>query len=162
MLTLMRAAARACVAAALVAAAAAQAAAPFRLEATLERLGYAVKSDESAGPSGWESEQFNLLSKRVMRLKSVRQVPDWRAAFYRFTVVEERYADGVRAARRLGRIREEPPGLSPEDDKAFPLRRGFRFREFVYVVSTDVSSFKPELTRLTRELERARRTASRK
>jgi hypothetical protein len=70
---------------------------------------------------------------------------------------EEGYADAGSAVRRLFRLGEKPPGLSPEDNKAFPLRTGFRYGETVYIVITDALMFEGEMNKIAKELEAALR-----
>ena len=112
-----------------------------RFGGAIASLGYAVKSDRASGPTAWESAQFDLRRKRELTIKATQPFPRDPHTFYRFTVTEERYADAAAAQARLARLREEPPGLLPEDRKAFPLRDGFRRGETVYVVATDVYLF---------------------
>lgn len=128
-----------------------------KLEELLSSFGYVIKKSESAQPSAWEKAQFQTLAKRVIEIRSAEAVPRRPNTFYRFTVIEERYADAGGAEMRLSRLRERPPEMSPEDGKAFPLRRGFQYGEGVYIVSTDVSMFEGEMDRIAKELEAALR-----
>lgn len=103
--------------------------------------------------SSWESQTFNLSKKERWEAKSRAEVPNWRGAYYRFTVVKESYQSQQEASARLSRLHEKPPGLTPDDDKAFPLREGFNVDNDVYVVSCRVSMFHEHMQEFTRELE---------
>ena len=126
-----------------------------KTERILASFGYVIKKSDSAQPTAWEQAQFQTLAKRVIEISSAKAVPRRPNTFYRFTVIEERYADAGSAGVRLSRLRERQPDMSPEDDKAFPLRRGFRYGELVYIVGTDVSMFEGEMNRIAKELEAA-------
>jgi len=125
-----------------------------KLEETLSSFGYVIKKSDSVDPNAWEKERYQTLAKRVIKIRSTKAVPGWSDAFYRFTVVEERYADSRNAEMRLSRLLEEPPDMvRPEDQKAFPLRTGFQYGKGVYVVSTDVEMFEGEMKRIAKELK---------
>jgi hypothetical protein len=126
-----------------------------KTERILSSLGYVIKKSDAAQPTAWEKAQFQTLAKRVIEIKSAKAVPRRPNTFYRFTVVEERYADAGSAEMRLSRLRERPPDMSPEDGKAFPLRTGFRYGEVVYIVGTDVAMFEGEMNRIAKGLEAA-------
>lgn len=102
----------------------------------------------------WERKTFNLLKKEEWKTKSRAEVPNWRGAYYRFTVEKESFQSHQEASDRLNRLHEKPPGLGPEEDKAFPLREGFKSENSVYVVSCQVSMFHEHLKDFTREFER--------
>ena len=133
------------------------ASAQVRTERILSSFGYVIKKSAPTAPTAWERAQFRTVAKRVVVIRSAKAVPGRPDTFYRFTVVEERYADAGSAGRRLSRLGEKPPGLSPEDNKAFPLRAGFRHGETVYIVSTDALMFEGEMNRVAKELEAALR-----
>jgi hypothetical protein len=123
------------------------------MERILSSFGYVIKKSASAQPTAWEQTQFQTLAKRVTEIKSAKAIPRRPNTFYRFTVIEERYADAGSAVKRLSRLQERPPDMSPEEGKAFPLRRGFQHGAGVYIVSTDVSMFEGEMNRIAKELE---------
>jgi hypothetical protein len=125
----------------------------------IESLGYKIQNHGFAEPSHWEREQFNLLGKNSMQIKSMKALEGEPHTYYRFTISEERYGSEAEARARLRRLFDRPPGLSPESGKAFPLRKGFSHNNAVYVVSTDVSMFSPELERLAGKLQRQIRRA---
>jgi hypothetical protein len=102
----------------------------------------------------WERKTFNLLKKEEWQAKSRAEVPNWKDAYYRFTIVKETYHSHQEASSRLNRLHEKPPGLSPDENKAFPLREGFSFENTVYVVSCQVSMFHEHMKDFTRELQR--------
>lgn len=81
-------------------------------------------------------------------------MPNWKGAHYRFTIVKESYQSQPEANARLGRIHEAPPGLTPDENKAFPLREGFSFDNKVYIISCQVYMFHEHMKEFTRELER--------
>lgn len=131
------------------------AAAQGRVERILTSLGFIIKDNAPVQPTEWEQAQFQTLAKRIIKIKSVRPLPRQAHTFYRFNVVEEKYADSATAGKRLSRLLERPPDLSAEDGKAFPLRTGFQHERDVYIISTDVWMFEGELKRIARELEMA-------
>ena len=133
------------------------ASAQVKTDRILSSFGYVIKKSAPAAPTAWEKAQFQTLAKRTVEIRSARAVPGRPDTFYRFTVIEERYADAGGAGRRLSRLGEKPPGMSPEENKAFPLRTGFRHGETVYIVSTDALMFEDEMNRIAKELEAALR-----
>ena len=101
-------------------------------------LGYRVISSKILEPTSWEKKKFDILEKSINKIKSVEQVqgePNW---YYRFEVTIERLPDKIAAAKRVKRLLKKPPGLSPSENKAFPLRKAFQAGTYVYTVSTDV------------------------
>jgi hypothetical protein len=58
--------------------------------------------------STWESQTFNMATKEQWETKSRAEVPNWRGAYYRFSVVKESYQSPQEAMARLHRIHEEP------------------------------------------------------
>jgi hypothetical protein len=125
-----------------------------KMEEILSSFGYVIKKSDSAQPTTWEKAQYQTLAKKVIKIKSVKAVPRMSNTFYRFTVIEERYADAGSAEMRLSRLREKPPDMgNPEDNKTFPLRTGFQYGNCVYVVSTDVSMFDGEMNRIAKALK---------
>jgi hypothetical protein len=124
-------------------------------KATFTSLGYHIKSQENGSPSLWEKEHFDLLEKRSVQIRSVKPMPGSSNTFYRFTISEEKYPSESEAVVRLDRLLDMPPDLHVEDQKAFPLRRGFQAGNLVYVVSTDVSLFTQELENLSKNLQKA-------
>ncbi|HEY9404318.1 MAG TPA: hypothetical protein VIQ24_16795 [Pyrinomonadaceae bacterium] len=128
-----------------------------RMERILSSFGYVIKKSSPAQPTAWENEQFQTLAKRTVEIKSAKAVPGSLNTFYRFSVIEERYVDARSAGKRLTRLGEKPPGMSPEENKAFPLRTAFQHGESVYIVSTDVSMFSGEMSRIAKRLEAALR-----
>jgi hypothetical protein len=123
------------------------------VERFLAKQGFDAEFSNPAVTS-WEAKTFNLLKKEEWETKSRAEVPNWKGAYYRFTVVKESYQSHQEASDRLNRVHEKPPGLGPDEDKAFPLRAGFNFENTVYVVSCQVSMFHEHLKDFTQELER--------
>jgi hypothetical protein len=126
------------------------------IEEFLGRQGFDAEVSHPA-VSSWESQTFNMSKKEQWEAGSRAEVPNWRGAYYRFTIVKESYQSQQEASARLSRIDEKPPGLTPEDDKAFPLREGFNVDNEVYIVSCRVSMFHEHMKEFTRELEREAR-----
>jgi len=122
-----------------------------------KNIGYVVKKKSTEKPTKWEMETFSLLDKNVVRIKSIKPVKKWSKTRYRFVVYVERYATPDQASKRLQRILEMPPGLRPEEQKSFPLRKGFRRDKQVYLVTTDVALFEldGELERVLAKLQKA-------
>ena len=104
--------------------------------------------------TAWERQNFNLQKKEMWQTKSRDEVPNWTDAYYRYTIVKESYQSDHEASERLKRLHDKPPGLSPDDNKAFPLREGFSFKNVVFVVSCQVSMFHEHMKNFTRGLER--------
>ena len=105
-------------------------------------------------PTDWEKQTFNVVEKEQWISKSRSEVPDWKGAYYRFTIVKEVYHSSQEATSRIGRLREKPPGLAPEENKAFPLREGFAIENSAYILSCEVSMFHERLKEFTSALER--------
>jgi hypothetical protein len=106
----------------------------------LRSMGYTVV-DDTIAPSEWERKTFSTTKIRLIGMKSEQEVPAWPHAYYRFVLEVEEFADSAHAAARLMAMRTEPPDLSPEQHKSFPLRDGFQLDRRVYILSTDVSFF---------------------
>lgn len=66
-----------------------------------------------------------------------------------FIVEEEIFPDSLSASSRLDSLFVKPPKMSPESNKAFPLREGFAMGNRVVVIRTDVAAFKPMLKAFT-------------
>lgn len=124
---------------------------------TYKNIGYTVKKKYIEKATKWETETFKLLDKGVVRIKSIKPVKKWNKARYRFVIYIERYATHDEALKRLPKILEMPPGLRPEEQKAFPLRKGFCHNNQVYLVTTDVALFEldGELERVLAKLQKA-------
>jgi hypothetical protein len=113
----------------------------------LRFLGYDLV-DNTIDPSAWEKRTFGTMTIRSIRMKSKNEVPSWLHAHYRFVLEVDQFAHSADAAARLKGIRMEPPGLSAEMRKVFPLRDGFQLGTQVYILSTDVASFYDDQSRL--------------
>jgi hypothetical protein len=125
------------------------------LSGVLAALGYKVKVGPETEPSAWELQTFQMLGKRRFELRSrtpMDGVPD---TYPRFVLIEESYSDATHAAARLERLSVRPPGLSGEQEKIFPLRKGMARDARVLLVTTDAVLFEPELGRLLRRLDQA-------
>ena len=106
--------------------------------AVYANMGYRVVSSKVFNPTPWEKRKFNILEKSITKIKSIEQVPGEPNWYYRFDVIVEKLPDQKAAAKRVKRVLKKPPGLSPSENKSFPLRKAFQKGTFVYTVSTDV------------------------
>jgi hypothetical protein len=106
--------------------------------AVYKKMGYRIVSSKVFDPTSWEKRKFNILEKSITRIKSIGQVPGKANWYYRFDVIVEKLPDRKAAATRVKRVLRKPPGLSPSENKSFPLRKAFQKEAFVYTVSTDV------------------------
>lgn len=122
-------------------------------KAEASKLGFSIKASAQIPPTEWEVEKFGLLSKWQTRLKSTFPSHLGRTSFYRFIIEEENYPDSALAKFRLDSLRVLPPNLSPDDWKAFPLRRGIQSGNRVIVVRTDVMAYKRKLEEMKSALE---------
>lgn len=114
---------------------------------------YTVSELSAVEPSEWEQASFDLQSKKIYKLRSTQSIPGVKNTFYRFIVTVETYESKDEASVRIVRLHERPPGLTAEESKAFPLRRGFQKDKNVYIVSTDAALFDQELDRVTEKLK---------
>lgn len=127
---------------------------PDKLTEAFAKIAYRVKSQSEESPTDWEKEQFQMLSKRLYRVKRTTAHKSNRQLFPRFEVVEEIYADEEKAVARFRRIREKPPNLNIER-REYWMVNGFRAGEKVYFISTDAVIFYEGLGELTQKLEDA-------
>ena len=119
-------------------------------------MGYRVVSSKVFDPTPWEKRKFNILEKSITKIKSIKQVPGEPNWYYRFDVIIEKLPDQKAAAKRVKRVLEKPPGLSPSENKSFPLRKAFQKGTFVYTVSTDVYLYyNTELDNVLNELHQS-------
>lgn len=119
-------------------------------------MGYRVVGSEVLYPTPWEKRKFNVLEKSITKIKSIEQVPGEPNWYYRFEVIVEKLPDPRAAVKRAKRILKKPPGLSPSENKAFPLRKAFQKGVFVYTISTDVNLYYiTELDRVLSKLQQS-------
>jgi hypothetical protein len=120
-------------------------------------LGYAVRSSASASPTSWERHELGLLRKDTWTLKSERPMKGNSDTYYRYTLSVEDYPVAAVVAARVKRCNDKPPGLGPEEDKAFPLRKCFAVGTSAWVLATDVAVFKTdgEMDRIAKALRAA-------
>lgn len=109
--------------------------------AVYNNMGYRVVSSKVIDPTPWEKRKFNILEKSITNIKSIEQVPGEPNWYYRFDVIIEKLTDQKAATKRVKRILNKPPGLSPSENKSFPLRKAFQNGAFAYTVSTDVNLY---------------------
>ena len=117
---------------------------PIVPEDVLSGWGYLTVSTSSRTQSDWEAREFGGAQIRIQSIKALKEVPDWKDAYYRFTLVEESFPSEAAAGSRFLRLKENDPKL---DSKQFPdliLRDGFTERDKVFYVTTDVSRFEIE------------------
>jgi hypothetical protein len=121
--------------------------APKNILDELRLLGYDLV-DRTIDPSCCEKNTFGAVSIRLIEMKSKNEVPSWPHTYYRFVLEVDEFAHSADATARLNGMRREPPGLSAEKHKSFPLRDGFQLGSRVYILSTDVASFYDEQSSL--------------
>lgn len=124
-------------------------------------LGYAVRNSASASPTPWERRELGLLRKDTWTLKSERPMKGSSDTYYRYTLSVEEYPVAAVVAARVKRCRDKPPGLGPEENKAFPLRKCFAAGTNAWVLATDVYMFQTdgEMDRIAKALRAAAATA---
>jgi len=81
---------------------------------------------------------------RVQSIKAVDQVPDWEDAYYRFTIVEERFPSPDLARSRFTRLKENDPEVDPKSHPELVLRDGFVTGDTVLYATTDSTKFEIE------------------
>lgn len=92
-----------------------------------------------------ETEEHFFGARSVMRWKVTRPMPgEPQRTQKRLFILMAEYADETAAARRMQRFHEMPTGLSPEAQKAYPLRAGFQLNEQVVIVTTDVYAWEQD------------------
>jgi hypothetical protein len=128
--------------------------APLYGKADYAALGFKLQNRaDKVAPSPWEKQTFGLQSKSRVTLKSRFASVLGKTSYYRFIVEEETFADAAAAGLRLDSLFVKPPKLSPEEGKAFPLRKGFVTGNTVVIVRTDVAAYQPMLTPMAGALE---------
>lgn len=126
---------------------------PIFNSADASRLGFKVLKKKVKGePTPMETSKFQVQERWLTRIKSKYPSELGRDSYYRFYIEEAVFPDTSLAQARLDSLFVEPPGLSPEDDKPFNLRRGFRNGNRVVVVGTDVVAYKEKMKQLTTAL----------
>lgn len=128
-----------------------------QLEKTLVSMGYKITDKIASAGADWELRDFQMRSKQIYNIKSLKKVPGEKNLYYRFTVIIEDYATVEDAQKRLAHIRATPPG--PDSKLTAPeysLREGFQRGTQVYVISTDVYTFVVDksLTKLNEKLKK--------
>jgi hypothetical protein len=125
------------------------------IEKNVKALQYTIKSPvESIALNNWERDSLNIIKKRALKIKSSKPVKNGSSTWYRFTIYEESFPDSIVAEMRMQKLFIKPPSLSGEQLKLFPLRRGFRCNNKVFLITTDAAIFKQELERLSLLLQK--------
>jgi hypothetical protein len=125
-----------------------------RQEAALVSWGYEVKKRDEVAPTEWEKETFNTQQKRRVFVKSRKAVSGEAHTYYRFTLIEEIYADEAQAKYRLENLFEKKPPRFVESERyEFGLRRGYQRGNAVYTLGTDAVLFEKEMERLAKRLQ---------
>jgi len=118
-------------------------------------LGYRVREAGHREPTEWERNELGIRTVRFWLLRSVeplsRDAREWASrVWYRFEVTREGFDTDEAAKARVPRLLETPPGA--DVPKSFPLRVAFQKGSYVFVISTGVSMFEPEMERLLTRL----------
>lgn len=123
-------------------------------KSTLKTWNYRLISSENLKQSKWEIEKFSNCTKSSITIKSIKEVPNWSKAYYRFIITKEEYVNENLALKRFVNLKKFPKHINTKRNPEYLLREGFSFENYVYYISTDVSSFKlKELPKLLRLLK---------
>jgi len=123
-----------------------------KIEKTLSSFGYIIKQSYSVQPDAKEKEQYQTLARRVIKIKSEKAVPRMSNTFYRFTVIEDQYADAGSAKTSLSQ--RGAPLVGGEPDALWKLLcTKFQYGKNVYFVTTDAGIFSDEMKRIAKALE---------
>lgn len=118
--------------------------APIVPEEVIEAWGYRTISTATVPQSEWEAHAFGAASIRTQAIKATAEVPEWKDAYYRFTLVEESLdSDGV-ARSRFERLRDHDPGRNSKMHPELILRDGFVVANRVLYATTDSTKFEIE------------------
>lgn len=127
---------------------------PIFNSADASKLGFKILKKKVKGePNQMETSKFQVQKRWLTRIKSKYSSDLGRDSYYRFYIEEAVFPDSSLAQARLDSLYVEPPDLSPEDDKPFNLRSGFRNGNRVVVVGTDVVAYEEKMKQLTTALK---------
>ena len=110
----------------------------------LSEWGYHSKSTNSQAQTKWEKTTFGEAKIYKQKIKAINQVKDWKDAYYRFTLIYELYNSEKDARNRINKLSHHPAGVNTKQQPEYLLRKGFRIRNSVYIVTTDVYKFEIE------------------
>ena len=113
-------------------------------EQTLAEWGYGTKEYGEKAQQEWEVSKFGKANISYQNVKSIKEVPDWPNAYYRFTILKEEYPSDKAASSRLGDLKVIPKGMESKEFSEYILRKGFVESSSVYIISTDVLKFEME------------------
>jgi len=113
-------------------------------EKVISAWGYRTVSTDKRTQSAWENDTFGSATIRIQSIKAVKEVPDWKNAYYRFTIVEETFENADLARARSERLKDHDPQLDSKCHPELILRDGFFSANKVIYVTTDVSKFELE------------------
>ena len=118
--------------------------APIFAESVIESWGYRTVGSGSGEPGEWEIRHFGPARIRFQSIKGLKELRDWKRAYYRFRIVEEIYGTPEEAKRRIERINDTPPGLDTKMNPHWILCDGVAVGKVAYVVSSDSLKFEME------------------
>jgi hypothetical protein len=101
--------------------------------------------------SEWRAIGLEL--KGLLGLRSISPAKPGGRLYYRFRVAEEVFENDAAAVRRMDARRKSARNDSVGQSKERGIERMFRIGRHVYILSTDVASFAPELDRIAAALE---------
>lgn len=101
----------------------------------------------------WENERFGLDLKSCASFKAKKSMKGKPNTYFRFNLFIGQYADPLAAGNRIDSLRVKPPGLLPEEIKAYPLRKGFRCGKYAVIVTTGASIFETQLEQIFQKIQ---------
>ena len=120
------------------------AASPIFAERVIESWGYRTVGSGRREPSEWETRHFGPARIRFQSIKGLKELKDWKGAYYRFRIAEEIYGTPEEAKRRIERVKDSPPGLDTKMDPHWILCDGVAAGKVACIVSTDSVKFEME------------------
>lgn len=99
-----------------------------------------------------EEQRFGALGSVCWSARRLTARPG--GLFPRMRIILAVYRGAPEAAERMARFRQQPPGLSGEAGKSYPLRAGFQLGDRVLIVTTDAFAFEADARRIAAELAR--------
>lgn len=122
---------------------------PFISKIELKKWGYKLIKYEELKQSQWEIENFGICKKEEIKIKSIKELDNWKNVYYRFSIIKEEYENNTLAKNRLEKLKTYPKYINTKMNPDYILRAGFFYKNFVYYISTDVLLFEvKEMPRL--------------
>jgi|GEM_PF-6513246 len=113
-------------------------------EQKLTDWGYRTNAYGDKDLEKWEVSKFGKANISYQKIKSIKEVPGWPNAYYRFIIIKEAYPSNRAASRRLKMLKVIPREMESKQFPEYILRKGFVHNNSVYIVSTDVLKFEIE------------------